>query len=249
MTESLAFWATAALASFFVGASKGGLPAVAILSVPLLSLFMPPMLGAALILPVYLISDVYGLWIYRKSHSRRNLAILLPAGLLGIAIGWALAGSTNENTVRLVVGLTGLSFVAIQLWRRFQGKTPARGADLPRGVFWGTVSGFTSFVAHAGGPAFQIYVLPQQLEKMTFAGTTTIFFALLNLAKLPPYMVLGFLRWDQTGMILALAPIAVAGAWIGYRLTLIIPEKAFFALVEGALLVISILLIRAGLNL
>jgi uncharacterized membrane protein YfcA len=248
MTESLTFWAIAALASFFVGASKGGLPAVALLSVPLLSLVMPPMLGAALILPVYLISDVYGLWIYRKSYSRRNLAILFPAGLLGIAIGWALAGSTDDNAVRLVVGITGLGFVALQLWRRFQGATAARRADVPRGVFWGTISGFTSFVAHAGGPAFQIYVLPQQLEKMTFAGTSTILFALLNLAKLPPYIALGFLHWDQTGTILALAPIAVAGAWIGYRLTLIIPQKAFFLLVEGALLVISVLLIRAGLG-
>jgi hypothetical protein len=248
MTEELAFWAAAGLAAFFVGASKGGLPAVALLSVPLLSLVMPPMLGAALILPVYLISDVYGLWIYRKSYSKRNLAILLPAGLLGIVIGWALAGSTDEDTVRLVVGITGLGFVAMRLWRRFQGPTTARRADVPRGVFWGTISGFTSFVAHAGGPAFQIYVLPQQLEKMVFAGTSTILFALLNLAKLPPYMALGFLHWDQTGTILALAPIAVAGAWIGYRLTLIIPEKAFFVLVEGALLVISVLLIRAGLG-
>jgi uncharacterized membrane protein YfcA len=248
MTESLAFWAIAALSSLFVGASKGGLPAVALLSVPLLSLVMPPMLGAALILPVYLISDVYGLWIYRKSYSRRNLAILLPAGLLGISIGWALAESTNENAVRLVVGITGLGFVALRLWQRFQGATAARRADVPRGVFWGTISGFTSFVAHAGGPAFQIYVLPQHLGKMTFAGTSTILFALLNLAKLPPYIALGFLHWDQTGTILALAPIALAGAWIGYRLTLIIPEKAFFLLVEGALLVISVLLIRAGLG-
>ncbi|MGI1661692.1 sulfite exporter TauE/SafE family protein [Palleronia sp. KMU-117] len=248
MSDPVAFWAAAVLASFFVGASKGGLPAIALLSVPLLSLVMPPMLGAALILPVYLISDVYGLWIYRKSYSRRNLAILFPAGLLGIVIGWALAGWTDDDTVRLVVGITGLGFVAMRLWRRFQGPTDPRPADVPRGVFWGTISGFTSFVAHAGGPAFQIYALPQQMPKMVFAGTSTILFALLNLAKLPPYIALGFLHWDQSGTILLLAPVAVAGAWVGYRLTMILPEKAFFVLVEVALLAISLLLIEAGLT-
>lgn len=248
MSDPMAFWAAAIIASLFVGASKGGLPAIALLSVPLLSLVMPPMQGAALILPVYLISDVYGLWIYRKSYSRRNLAILLPAGLLGIGIGWALAGRTDDDTVRLIVGVVGLGFVLLRMRRYFRKPTDPRPADVPRGVFWGTISGFTSFVAHAGGPAFQIYALPQQLPKMTFAGTSTILFALLNLSKVPPYAALGLLHWDQTTTILTLAPFAVFGAWAGYRLTLIIPEKGFFVLVDVALLAISVMLIEAGLT-
>jgi uncharacterized protein len=150
MSDPVAFWLAAVLASLFVGASKGGLPAIALLSVPLLSLVMPPMQGAALILPVYLISDVYGLWIYRKFYSKRNLMILFPAGLLGIGIGWALAGRTDDDTVRLIVGVVGLGFVLLRMRRYFQKPKDPRPADVPRGVFWGTISGFTSFVAHAG---------------------------------------------------------------------------------------------------
>jgi len=248
MTDPALFWTVAIVGSFFVGASKGGLPAVALLSVPLLSLVMPPLEGAALLLPVYLVSDVYGLWIYRHSFSKRNLAILLPAGLFGIFLGWLLAGRTDEDTVRLAVGVVGLGFVLLRLRRYVAAPAPPRPADIPRGAVWGTVSGFTSFVAHAGGPAFQIYVLPQQLPKMMFAGTSTILFALLNLSKVPPYLALDLIHLDQMRIAALLAPVAIFGAWVGYRLTRILPEKAFFILVEVTLLAISVMLIRAGLQ-
>ncbi len=68
---------------------------------------------------------------------------------------------------------------------------PPRPADVPRGLFWGSITGFTSFVSHAGAPPYQMYVLPQRLEKMVYAGTSTIVFAIINLLKLPPYWFLG----------------------------------------------------------
>lgn len=242
------FLIAAIVGSFFVGASKGGLPAVALLSVPLLSLVISPMQAAALLLPVYIVSDVYGLYIYRRSFSRRNLLILFPASLLGILAGWLLAGHTDENTVRLVIGVVGISFVAMRVWGRVRGQSRPQSAKIPQGIFWGAVSGFTSFVAHAGGPAFQIYILPQHLPKMMFAGTATILFALINISKIPPYLALGLIHTDQLLLALALAPIALLGVWVGYRLTLVIPERVFFIFVEVVLFAISIMLILAGLN-
>jgi len=244
----LLFWAAAVVGSFFVGASKGGLPAVALLSVPMLSLVMSPMQAAALLLPVYIVSDMYGLYIYRKSFSRKNLLILFPASLIGILAGWLLAGRTDDNIVRLVIGVVGLSFVGMRLWVRMRGSAEPRPANVPKGVFWGALSGFTSFVAHAGGPAFQIYILPQQLPKMTFAGTATILFALINLSKIPPYLALDLIHTSQLLLASALAPVAIMGAWVGYRLTLILPERLFFIFVEAALFALSVMLILAGLG-
>lgn len=244
--NDLLFWGFAVLASLFVGAGKGGLPAIALLSVPLLSLIMAPMTAAALLLPVYIVSDVYGLYLYRRSFSRRNLLILFPASLLGIAAGWLLADWTDENTIRLVIGLIGLGFVALRIVTRLRGSAKARPAKVGPGIVWGALSGFTSFVAHAGGPAFQIYTLPQKLPKMEFAGTATILFALINLAKVPPYFALGLMETNQMLAASALAPVAVFGAWIGYRLILIIPEKVFFFLIEAALLALSIMLIATS---
>lgn len=248
MTDAMLFWAAAVAASFFVGGSKGGLPMVALLSVPTMSLVMDPMKGAALLLPVYIVSDVYGIWIYRHSYSKRNLAILIPATALGILAGYLMAGRTDEHVVRVVIGVVGLSFLAMRLRARFLGRSVARPADVPRGLLWGTVSGFTSFVSHAGGPAFQLYALPQQMPKMTFAGTSTILFAVVNLMKVPPYLALGLIEWGDMRTVATLAPVAIFGAWLGYRITRIIPERAFFVVVEIALFAISVNLIRVGLS-
>ena len=246
MIDPAWFWIAALAASFFVGCSKGGLPMIALLSVPTMSLVMSPMAGAALLLPVYLVSDAYGIYIYRRAFSRRNLAILAPAAAVGVFAGWLLAGRTDENMVRVIVGGVGLTFLAMRQWGRYTGQTAARPADVPRGLFWGAVSGFTSFVSHAGGPAFQLYVLPQQLPKLTFAGTATILFALINLMKLPPYIALDLIAWTDLRTVAILTPMALFGAWFGYRMTTLIPQKAFFFLVELALLIISVNLIRVG---
>lgn len=242
------FWAAAVVAAFLVGSGKGGLPMVAMLSVPVMSLVMPPMLGAALLLPVYIISDVYGMYIYRRSFSPRNLAILIPAAALGILAGYLVADAIDDDAVRILIGIVGLSFLAMRLVSWIGGRATPRPADIPRGIFWGGVSGFTSFVSHAGGPAFQVYALPQQMPKMMFAGTSTILFAVINLMKVPPYIALGLIEWGDAGVVAALAPVAVFGAWLGYRITRIIPERVFFFLVEIALFAISVNLIRVGLT-
>jgi uncharacterized membrane protein YfcA len=243
------FWAAAVVAAFLVGSSKGGLPMVAMLSVPVMSLVMSPMLGAALLLPVYIISDVYGMYIYRRSFSPRNLAILIPAAGLGILAGYLVADAIDDDAVRILIGVVGLSFLAMRLVARIGGgSAKPQSADIPRGVFWGAISGFTSFVSHAGGPAFQVYALPQQMPKMMFAGTSTILFAVINLMKVPPYVALGLITWGDAGVVAALAPVAVFGAWLGYRITRIIPERVFFLLVEIALFAISVNLIRVGLS-
>lgn len=221
---------------------------VALLSVPILSLVMSPMLGAALLLPVYLVSDVYGVWLYSASFSRRNLAILVPAAALGVFAGWFLAADTDENVVRVIIGVVGLTFLALRQRSRFFGDPSPRPADVPRGLLWGAVSGFTSFVSHAGGPSFQLYVLPQQLPKMVFAGTSTILFAIINMMKLPPYIALGLMDWGDTRTVAILSVVAIFGAWVGYRLTELIPQRAFFILVEIALFLISLNLIRVGLQ-
>lgn len=242
------FWIAAFAAALFVGGSKGGLPMIALLSVPTMSLVMSPMQGAALLLPVYLISDVYGIWIYRRSFSPRNLKILIPASAIGVLVGFLLAGWTDEDMVRVVIGCIGLTFLAMRLRMRFRGKSDARPADIPRGLLWGSVSGFTSFVSHAGGPAYQMYVLPQQLPKMMFAGTSTILFAVINLMKVPPYLALGLIEWADMRTVAIMAPVAIFGAWLGYRITKLIPERIFFTIVEIALFLISINLIRVGLT-
>jgi uncharacterized membrane protein YfcA len=236
-----AFYALAILASFTVGLSKGGLPMVGVLGVPLLSLVISPVAAAALLLPIYIVSDMFGLWAYRREYDLRNLKILVPSAALGIFLGWASYAIISERIVTLLVGLIGLAYCINAVVKR--GNVASRPSDIPRGVFWGTITGLTSFVSHTGGPPFQMYVLPQKLPKMVFAGTSTILFAIVNLLKVPPYAQLGQFNPANLEIAAMLSPIAVLGAWVGYKATRIIPEKLFFRIVEVALAVVSVRLI------
>lgn len=232
----------AVLASFLVGLSKGGLPSVGTLAVPLLALVISPVTAAALLLPLYIFSDMLGLYLYRRSFSARNLMILTPAALLGVGLGWLFSSHLSSVFVGLLVGLTGMLF-CLNAWfgRRFRQK--ARQADIPQGIFWGTLTGLTSFVSHSGAPPFQMYVLPQRLEKLQFAGTSTILFAIVNAAKLLPYWELQQFSHFDTSVALWLLPSALIGTIAGAKLTRVIPDKIFFRLVEIALFVISLKLL------
>jgi hypothetical protein len=234
--------AVAALAAGCVGLSKGGLPAVGMLGVPVLALVMSPVRAAAVLLPIYVLSDAFGLWAYRRHFDRRNLEILLPAAVVGILIGWLTAWRVSEAHVALLVGLIGVAF-CVNAWRRRQQAAAPRAADVPRGIFWGTLTGFTSFVSHSGGPPFQIYVLPQRLEKMTFAGTATIFFAIVNALKLLPYWQLGQLSFANLELAAVASPFAIAAVFVGVWLTRRINDRWFFRVVYVALLMVSLRLI------
>jgi uncharacterized protein len=239
------FYILAAIATLFVGASKGGLPLIGMLGVPLMALQISPVVAAGLLLPIYIISDAYGLWIYRKSYDLRNILILVPAAAVGIIFGWATAHVTSDDLVKLLVGVIGLVY-CVDAVLKARRNLPPKTADVPRGAFWGIITGFTSFVSHAGAPPYQMYVLPQRLEKMVYAGTSTIIFAIINLMKLPPYWFLGQVNLASLETALYLSPIAIIGAYIGYRLTKIIPEGIFYRIVELALLIVSLKLIYDG---
>ena len=244
--EDVIFWAAAVIAVILVGLSKGGLPVVGMLSVPVFSLVISPVAAAGILLPIYVLSDLFGLYAYRHSYDRRVLAILIPAAAFGIAAGWATASRVPDWAVGGLVGLIGAAF-AINLLLRHAPVVGARRPEVAPGVFWGILTGFTSFVSHAGAPPYQVYVLPLGLDKMSFAGTATITFAAVNAMKLVPYYALGQLSTANLHIAAILALPAVIAVWIGVRLVRILPQKLFFSLVTWALLGVSIELVRKAI--
>ncbi len=232
----------ASCAAMLIGMSKGGLPLVGMMSVPLLSLVMSPVKAAVLLLPLFVISDAVGVWLYRRNYSAINLKILVPAGLLGVLVGWLTASMISDLTIKFIIGLVGVSF-CLQTWfKRGQGES-ALSASVPKGIFWGAGAGFTSFIAHAGGPPFQVFVLPQKLPKAEFAGTATILFAIINLAKIGPYQNLSPYSLDDLMKAAVLVPFALLGTFIGAYLTKRIADAWFFKLVQTGLFLVSLKLI------
>ncbi|HMN43382.1 MAG TPA: sulfite exporter TauE/SafE family protein [Povalibacter sp.] len=234
--------AVAALAALLVGLSKGGLSMLGTLAVPVLALMISPVTAAALLLPIFVVSDLFGLWSYRREFDVRNLRILIASGIVGIAIGWATASIISERWVGLIIGCIGVLF-CLNAWRQRNAVPTPRPADVPRGLFWGTLTGFSSFVSHSGGPTYQVYVLPQQLPKAVYAGTTTIVFAAINAVKLLPYWALGQFTPANLRAAAWLMPVAVAGTFIGVRLVRILPQKTYFGFVQIVLFIVSAKLI------
>jgi uncharacterized membrane protein YfcA len=243
MMEFNQYVVLASLAAVLIGMSKGGLPLVGMMSVPVLSLVMSPVKAAVLLLPLFVISDAVGVWLYRKQYSLVNLKILIPAGIAGVLFGWLTATMISEQTIKFLIGLVGVSF-CLQTWfKRGQDHAP-KTAHWPKGLFWGSAAGFTSFIAHAGGPPFQIFVLPQKLPKAEFAGTATILFAIINAAKIVPYQNLSPYSEEDFWKIAVLVPFALLGTFLGAYLTKRIADAWFFKLVQVGLFLLSIKLIH-----
>ena len=243
--EGWGFWIAAVIASALVGAGKGGIPIVGMLGVPVLALVIPPGVAAGLLLPVYVVSDMFGLWAYRKDYDARVLAITLPGAMVGIGIGWATASVVPEAAVRVLIGVIGVVFALNLLLRRGVVAEP-QPARVGPGLFWGAMTGFTSFVSHAGAPPWQVFTLPLGLSRSVFAGTSTIAFAVINAAKLPPYWQLGLLSPTNLKVAAMLFLPACIAVFAGVGLVKRLPEKLFFRLVVWALLLISIKLVWDG---
>jgi hypothetical protein len=245
--EGMAFWVLAVLAAFFVGLSKGGLPMAGAIAVPLLALQISPVVAAGLLLPVYVVSDMFGLYAYRKEFNRRVLVIIASSATLGIGIGWATAAWVDDRWVTLIVGLIGLAFVVNQLVHHRTPREP-QPARLAPGLFWGTITGFTSFVSHSGGPPYQVYTLPLKMSRTLFAGTATVSFAYINAVKLVPYFFLGQINLESLKIAAMLAVPAALAVYLGVWLVKVMSERLYFVLIVGMLFVLSLKLVWDGIT-
>jgi uncharacterized membrane protein YfcA len=167
------------------------------------------------------VQDAISVWVYRRDWSAWHLKVMLPGGLLGIGIAWALATQVSDAFVRLVIGLIGVSF-ALNAWFGRQG-AEAKKPSLPGGIFWGVIAGFTSTLSQAGGPPFQVYVLPQRLAPQIYAGTMTMVFAAINWLKVGAFFAIGQVSLQNFSISATLFPLAIvatlAGIWLVRRVS------------------------------
>ena len=211
------FYLCAIPAVLLYGIAKGGFGGnIAILSVPLMSLVMPPQQAAAILLPILCTMDLVALRTFRGRWSLPNLRIIIPAALFGTLLAWWSFRWMSDGHIRLMVGVIAVVFT-LNIWLR-KGEPPVRGVSTLRGGFWGAVAGFTSFGIHAGGPPINIYLLPQKMEKTILMGTIAVFFAVVNLAKVPAYIQLGQFDSGKLLTALVLLPLAPIGIRMGFWL-------------------------------
>ena len=241
------FAATALVAVSLLGLSKGGFFGLGVMGLPLLSLFVPPLQAAAILLPTLMAQDVLTVWTYRRTWSAPNLRVMIPGMAVGIAIAYLFAASWSAAHIRLAVGvIIGLFVLRHWLGTRFDRFAPR--PNNATGMVFGVIGGFTTMLANAGGPAWQMHLLPQKLEKFTYVGTITMLFAASNVMKLPAYGALGQLTFDNLSVGAMLLPAAVAANYAGIWLVRRTPAELFFRIAYVLMFFISIELIRNALT-
>jgi uncharacterized membrane protein YfcA len=245
------FWVLAIPAVLLSGISKAGFASGAGNSmVPLMSLVIPAPQAAGIALPLLCAMDVASLKAWWGKWSREQLWIIMPGGLLGVAIGAAIFGFLPDAAVKLMVGAIALVFLARSLWQGRPGRVPPPPAppDRARGAFWGMVSGLTSTIAHAGGPPLAVYLYPLKLDRAALAATTVVFFGVVNYVKLVPYFLLGQLSATNLLTSLLLLPLVPVGVRLGIWLQGWMSDRVFYRIIYVMLALSGSKLIYDGLK-
>ncbi len=228
-----------------LGISKSGFGAgFGSLAVPLMALSVPVPQAAAILMPLLFVMDVLGLHAFRRHFDWPLIRFLLPFGLLGTVVGTVLFKLVDPRLVAGVVGVFTLLFLAQRLAFPPRPDSPAPPRWL--GAILTTISGFTSFIAHAGGPPVNAYVVPLKLAPLRFTATLAVFFFTLNMSKWVPYAWLGLLDWKNMATSLVLLPLAPVGVLIGVRIAHRIQPVLFYRFIYAGMLLTGLKLVYDG---
>ena len=241
------FYAVAVPAVLLVGLSKSGFATgFGSLATPLMALMLPAPQAVAIMLPLLMVMDATGLQQLWRERDRQLVRRLLPWGLLGIAAGSLLFGLLSSKAVAGLLGVLTLGFLAQRLFL-----APRTGAPPPApwvGPVSATASGFTSFVAHAGGPPLIAYLLPMKMEPRVLSATMAVFFAVINAAKVLPYMMLGLMDARNLATSFLLLPLAPLGVWAGVWLVRRVSSTWFYRLAYLGMLLTGCKLLWDGVG-
>jgi uncharacterized membrane protein YfcA len=181
-----------AILGFMIGFAKGGFSGLGALLTPILALVLPVALAVGVLLPMLMVGDAFAVTMYWKEWDFDLVKRMLPSGIAGALGGTFLLSSVSPDGLRMILGIFVLGLVAYKFVSdRIQAlRYQPRPWHAPAA---GLLSGLASGMFNYGGPAFSSYLLLQKLKARPFIATTAIYFALLNLIKVPGFLYTGVL--------------------------------------------------------
>ena len=175
-----------------------------------------------------------------------DLKYLFPAGVAGLALGYIFVRDVPNAYIIIIVGLIATVFVIHQTTRRGSAALAPKEAALGPASIWEIATGFTSFVANAGGPPFQVYMMPRRHAPRVYAGTSTIFFAVPNYLKFPAYIHLGQMTRENLLTSAVLMPLAIASISAGVWLVRRVSAESFYRIVYALTFAVGVKLVWDG---
>ena len=231
------FWFLAVLSVLAVSISKAGFGgALGSLSVPILIFVLPPKQAIGVLLPLFLVTDVWVVYIWRKMLEKRILLIMCVFGILGQIVGWLIFEYLNDQ---ILTGLIGSIAIITALNYAFRKISPMKKTSVEiailvsqriyqRGVIWCGLSGISSFVSLSGGIPAQIFLLPHALARQSFVGTLCVYFFVINIMKIPFYFEIGIFSKSTLTISIWLLLVIPIGVFVGKWLNIHMSDKIFY---------------------
>lgn len=239
----------AALGAMLAGISKGGFGgSLGFAGSAILAVVVEPGVALALMLPVLMAIDMAAVRAYWGRWDKPSAGAILTGAVPGLVLGAVLFSVISADSIRVLIGLVAVGFplFRIALARGWIAPRPT-GFDRRKGWIAGMGVGFTSFVAHAGGPPFAVFMLGQGgIDKTRYHATSVIVFWVVNAMKAALYTMLGLFSWQLLGWSAALIPFAMIGTLIGVKAHKLIPERLFFMVAYTALMLTGLKLLWDG---
>ena len=238
-TDQSAVYVTVVIAilGFMIGFAKGGFGGLGALLTPILALVLPVASAVGVLLPMLMVGDVFAVSMYWKEWDLDLIKRMLPAGIIGAIAGTALLAGLSSDGLRIILGIFVLVLVAYKfLSDRIQAiRYEPRPWHAPAA---GLLAGLASGMFNYGGPAFSSYLLLQRLKARPFIATTAIYFALLNLIKVPGFLYTGVLDLPLLFSLWWVFPFIPVGIWVA-RVTLTRLSPSAFEWIIVVLLIFS----------
>ena len=241
-------WLIAGVAALVVGCAKTGMPGLGLLAVPLMAVAFGGRVSVGALLPMLIVADCFAVYWYRRHAQWSHLWRLLPWVVAGLAVGFLLMWWLARMEVRQqavdawftpVLGAVILLMLLLLVLRRRLGErlTPRQHSMV---VVCGSGAGIATFMANAAGPMMALYLSAMNMRKQAFMGTNAWFFLLLNVVKVPLFVLLGVLvpqapliTGETLWVNLMVAPVIIAGVLVGRRLFSVLSERVFESGVLG----------------
>src|SRR3972149_7395755 len=238
------FFIMVGIVAFMIGLAKGGLGGtLGALATPMMALVMPADQVIGLVLPILMLSDVFAVARHWRRWNGRLVWLLIPGSVLGVTIGTYFI--TNAPTRALQVAL-GVIILLFAIYKIFDGRILRAFTYQPRdwhGLVAGTITGFSSALAHTGGPPVSIYLLMQDVTPRIFIATSALFFLILNWIKVPYYWYAGLFDFQRLLQIAWLLPLVPLGVWVGRWAAGKVNKETFEWIIVVLLAITSLLLI------
>jgi uncharacterized protein len=233
-----------ALVSFMIGLAKGGLGGLlGGLATPLMALVMPANEVIGLLLPILMTADVFAVGMHWKHWDWRLARLMLPGAVTGVTIGTLFIKNAPTGTLQTALGIIVLVFAVYKIFeKRLLAFFQYEGRDW-HGIIAGTIAGFSSALAHSGGPPVTIYLLMQNVTPRVFIATSAIFFMIVNWIKVPYYLYIDLFDFPRLFSVVWLAPLLPLGVWVGKMIGVRIDKAAFERLVVVLLIITALMLL------